>query len=133
MEKRLYPLSAFRFTSLLLGIILFSLFTACESRDSKVEQTIMDYLKTRGAADVKEVELVLFHTDSNAPERAYASARLVYASGDVSAREGQKNMHEGSGYILKRDGSNWAIEASAKYTDKPEDAAKLLAGEKIRR
>jgi hypothetical protein len=93
----------------------------------------MDYLKTRGAADVKEVELVLFHTDSNAPERAYASARLVYASGDVSAREGQKNMHEGSGYILKRDGSNWAIEASAKYTDKPEDAARLLAGEKIRR
>jgi hypothetical protein len=93
----------------------------------------LDYLKTKGAADVKEVELVLFHTESNSPEKAYASALLVYASGDVSAREGQKNMQEGSGYILKQNGGSWMVEASAKYTDKPEDAAKLLAGEKIRR
>jgi hypothetical protein len=133
MERRLYISFAVRFISLLLVFISVPLFTACESRDSKVEQTILDYLRTKGAADVKEVELILFHTDSNTPERAYASARLVYASGDVSAREGQRNMHEGSGYILKRDGGNWAIESIAKYTDKPEDAAKLLAGEKIRR
>jgi hypothetical protein len=133
METRLYISFAVRFISLLLGLFLISVFIACESRDSQVEQTILEYLKTKGAADVKEVELVLFHTDSSTPERAYASARLVYTSGDASARDGQKNMQEGSGYILKRDGSNWAIEATAKYTDKPEDAAKLLAGEKIRR
>jgi hypothetical protein len=133
MEKRLCLSFAVRVISILLCFASIALITACESRESKIEKSILDYLKTKGAADVKEVELVLFHTESNSPEKAYASALLVYASGDVSAREGQKNMQEGSGYILKQNGGSWMVEASAKYTDKPEDAAKLLAGEKIRR
>lgn len=133
MEKRFCLASAARFTFIALGLISFALFSACESRDAKVEQTILEYLKANGGADVKEVELVLFHTDSNAPEKAYASARVVYMSGDASARDGIRNMQERAGYILTRDGSSWKIEAGAKYTDRPEDATKLLAGEKIKR
>jgi hypothetical protein len=104
--------------------ILGTAFAACSSNQSGVETSILEYLKSHGAPDTKEVKIDLFHTDKQAPDKAYAGVTATYTFGSGSG----ELQREYLGYILKREGGQWIVEENTKYTKDAQKATDLLLG-----
>ena len=86
--------------------------------------SILEYLKTHGAPDAKEVKIDLFHTDKQVPDKAYAGVMTTYTFGSGSG----ELQREYSGYILRREGGQWTVEENTSYTKDAQKAAEILQG-----
>jgi hypothetical protein len=111
---------------LTLSFVLTLAFASCSSKQSGAEAAIHEYLKTHGGPDVKEVKIDLFHTDKQAPGKAYAGVVVTYTFG---SRSGEL-QREYSGYILKREGDQWIVEENTNYTKEEQRASEILQGRK---
>jgi hypothetical protein len=107
-----------------LCFILAPAFISCSNNQADAQTSILEYLKTHGAPDTKEVKIDLFHTDKQAPDKAYAGVTVTYTFGSGSG----ELQREYSGYILKRDGGQWIVEENTKYTKDEQKATDLLLG-----
>jgi len=98
---------------------------SCKTAQSSAENTVDQYMKSRGAREVKPE---FFHTDSKFPDKAYLSATIThnFASSDGNFKK------ERLGFILNRDGSGWQVERITGYTTRGEEADSILAGQKMR-
>lgn len=98
---------------------------ACKTSQSSAEKTVGEYMKTRGAREVKPD---FFHTDSKFPDKAYLSATIThnFASSDGNFKK------EHLGFILNREGSGWQVERITGYTTKTDEANAILSGQKMR-
>jgi hypothetical protein len=110
---------------LLLGLcFLAPFFASCSDKHEDAQAAILEYLKTHGAPDAKEVKIDLFHTDKQAPDKAYAGVVTTYTFGSGSG----ELQREYTGYILKREGSAWAVEQNTNYTKDEQKATEMLLG-----
>ena len=109
---------------LALCLLLAPVFTSCSNSQSDAQAVILEYLKTHGAPDAKEVKIDLFHTDKQAPDKAYAGVTTTYTFGSGSG----ELQREYTGYILKREGGQWVVEQNTNYTKDAQKAAELLLG-----
>ena len=105
-------------------LILTPVLVSCTDSHSDAQAVITEYLKTHGGSDVKEVKIDLFHTDKQAPDKAYAAVVTTYTFGSGSG----ELQREYSGYILKREGGQWVVEGNTNYTKDEEKAAQMLQG-----
>ncbi|HLG13773.1 MAG TPA: hypothetical protein VJH03_04495 [Blastocatellia bacterium] len=106
----------------LLFIIITS--TGCSRDRAAAKAAIEDHLKDQG---VVEMKLDLFYTNSQFPDKAYASATVTFnfATADGSPQKGHM------GFVLQRQQDGWKVEKSEKYTTDEGKANTVLSGKKI--
>jgi len=97
--------------------------TSCSSDKSKAKSAIAEYLKNQGTTSLN---VDLFYTDPNFPDKAYTSATVTY---NFASSRGTP-QRDFLGFILARDGNNWRIERPSVYTKEEQKAAMYLAGGK---
>ncbi|HJQ69335.1 MAG TPA: hypothetical protein VKA70_10195 [Blastocatellia bacterium] len=107
-----------------LCLILAPALTSCSESQSDAQAVILEHIKTHGGSDVKEVKIDFFHTDKQAPDKAYAAVTTTYTFGSGSG----ELQREYSGYILKREGGQWVVEENTNYVKDADKAAQLLKG-----
>ncbi|MEK6301102.1 MAG: hypothetical protein AABO41_10305 [Acidobacteriota bacterium] len=114
-----------RLTILLLLCGLALAAGACKTAESAAQKTVDQYMKSRGARDVKPD---FFYTDSKFPDKAYLSATIThnFASSDGNFKK------ENLGFILNRDGSGWQVERITGHTTRGDEASAILSGQKMR-
>ena len=98
---------------------------ACKTSQSSAEKAVTEYMKLRGARDVKPD---FFHTDPKFPDKAYLSATIThnFASSDGNFKK------ESLGFILNRDGSGWQVERITGHTTRADEANAILSGQKMK-
>lgn len=107
-----------------LCLTLVPALSSCSESHSDAQAVILEYLKTHGAPDAKEVKIDLFHTDKQVPDKAYAGVMTTYTFGSGSG----ELQREYSGYILRREGGQWMVEENTNYTKDAQKAAEILLG-----
>ena len=97
--------------------------TSCLSNESKAKRAIEEFYANQGA---KDITIDLFYTDAKFPDKAYASATVVYNFASSSG----KPQRELSGFILTREGDGWRVERNTIHTKEQQKAALYIAGGK---
>jgi hypothetical protein len=105
------------------ALILLTSLVACSSEQKKALKAIENYVQAFGA---RNVEMQAFYLSPDSPDKAYASVVITYNFADASG----KFQTEHSGYILRREGGEWAIVKSTNYTTNEQKAMDYLAGRK---
>ena len=125
MRKRQTGTLISRLTIVMLLVGLALAAGACNTSRSAAEKTVAEYMRTRGARDVKPE---FFYTDSKFPDKGYLSATITHNFAGNDGNFKKENL----GFILNRDGSGWQVERIAGFTTRPDEANAILSGHKVR-
>lgn len=106
--------------TLIIALIAATLIS-CSGDEKMALKPVEDLLKQNG---VKEVALDLLLTAPDIPNKAYVSVTATYGFASSSGSV----QKEFSGYIVRKDGTNWRIEKNVIYTKDKQVAREILSG-----
>src|SRR4029079_838062 len=94
--------------------------TGCSGDKAKAKALGAEYLNGQGVTDI---QIDVFHTSHNYPDKAYTSATVTY---NFASSDG-KPQREFLGFVLNRAGNDWRIEKNTRYTTAENQAEDFLA------